>query len=64
MLKKIIKPGLIAGVLLIILSITGIYATTLFPGIALEYFNPAFNNEPGKIMLYYIHPFIIGMALS
>lgn len=64
-MKKILISGLVAGVILLLLSVLGLYATIwFFPGLASQYFDPAFNNESGSVMLYYIHPFIISLALS
>ncbi len=64
-MKKIALAGLAAGFVLLILSILGLYATIwLLPGVASQYFDPAFNTDPGRTMLYYAHPFIISMALS
>ncbi len=64
-MKKIIIGGILSGVALLILSISGLYATIfLFPSIAEEYFNPAFESQSSRIMFYYIHPFIISMALA
>jgi hypothetical protein len=64
-MKKIALAGLAAGFVLLILSILGLYATIwLFPGVASQYFDPAFNTDPNRTMLYYAHPFIISMALS
>ena len=64
-MKKIIIPGLVAGVVLLILSLLGLYLTIwLFPDLAMQYFQPTFNEQSSRIMLYFIHPFIIGMALS
>jgi len=64
-MRKIILAGLVAGVVLLVLSVLGLYITTwLFPGIAMQYFDPAFDTQSGRVMIYYIHPFIISMALS
>jgi hypothetical protein len=64
-MKKILLAGLVAGIALLILSIVGLYATVwIFPGIAQEYFNPALDVQSSRVMIYYIHPFIIGIALS
>ena len=64
-MKKIIIAGLAAGVILLVLSILGLYATIwLFPGLASQYFDPAFNTESSRVLLYYAHPFVISMALS
>src|ERR1700733_15962621 len=64
-MKKIILSGLLAGVVLLILSIAGLYATIwLFPGVAAQYYDPAFDTQAGRYMIYYAHPFVIAMALS
>ena len=64
-MKKIILVGLLAGVVLLILSILGLYITIwFFPSLAAQYYDPAFDSGPDKYLLYYVHPFVIAMALS
>jgi hypothetical protein len=64
-MKKIILSGLVAGVVLLILSVLGLYITVwLFPGIAMQYFDPAFDMQSSRIMIYYLHPFVVSLALS
>jgi hypothetical protein len=64
-MKKIIKAGLVAGIVLLILSVLGLYITIwLFPSLAMQYFDPAFATESSRYMLYFLHPFVIGLALS
>ena len=64
-MKKVIVAGLLAGAVLLVLSVFGLYATIWFlPGLAVQYFDPAFDTGYGRIMLYYIHPFVISLALS
>jgi hypothetical protein len=64
-MKKILITGLSAGVLLLILSVLALYTTIwFFPGLAAQYFDPAFNSQEGRVTLYYIHPFVISLALS
>jgi hypothetical protein len=64
-MKKIITSGIVAGCILLIISEIGLHLTlVLFPGIALEYFDPAFNAESSRTGLYYLHPFVISLALS
>jgi hypothetical protein len=64
-MKKILLSGLIAGVVLMALSLAGLYVTFwFFPGIAMQYFDPAFNMQESRIMIFYLHPFVIGIALS
>jgi hypothetical protein len=63
--KKIFITGLIAGAALLFISVSSLYLTVwFFPSIAVEYYNPAFDAQSSKIAIYYLHPFIIGFALS
>jgi hypothetical protein len=64
-MKKIVIAGLVAGALLFILSITGLYLTVwLFPDLAAQYFDPAFDTSGGRTLFYYLHPFVVSLALS
>jgi hypothetical protein len=64
-MKKIITSGLVAGIVLLILSVLGLYLTIwLFPSLAGQYFDPAFNSQSSRIMIYFLHPFIISLALA
>ncbi len=64
-MKKIIVPGLIAGVFLFILSYGGLYLGIRFlPNLFLDYNNPLFNSEGDRDSLFYLHAFVISMALS
>jgi hypothetical protein len=64
-MKKIILSGLLTGVVLLILSVLALYATIwLFPTLAAQYYDPAFDTQADRYMIYYIHPFVIALALS
>jgi hypothetical protein len=64
-MKKIVIAGLAAGIVLLVLSVLGLYITIwFFPNLAMQYFDPAFATDSSRIMLYFIHPFIISLALS
>jgi hypothetical protein len=64
-MKKIIVVGLLAGIVLLILSILGLYITIwFFPSLATQYYDPAFDTGADKYLLYYVHPFVIALALS
>lgn len=57
--------GVIAGVVLLALSYVALQATVLmFPSLAEEYFNPVFSLGGSKTILYFIHPFVLSIALS
>ena len=64
-MKRVIVPGLIAGVVLFILSYGGLYlGIRFFPGLFMEYNNPLFNSEGNRDGFFYMHAFIISFALS
>jgi hypothetical protein len=64
-MKKIIKNGLIAGVLLSIISYGGIFiAISFFPSVFVEYNNPLFSSGGGRDVMFFAHAFIISLALS
>ncbi len=64
-MKKIILSGLTAGIVLLILSILGLYATIwFFPQLATQYYDPTFDTQSARYMLYYAHPFVIALALA
>ncbi|MEP7127267.1 MAG: hypothetical protein ABI729_00305 [Chitinophagales bacterium] len=65
-MKKVIISGLVAGIVMLVVSIAALYFTImLFPNLALEYYNPAFRmNDESSSILYYIHPFLLGLALA
>lgn len=64
-MKKVFIAGLVAGIVLLIMSVLGLYATIwLFPSLAMQYFDPAFDTQSSRVMIYFIHPFVISMALS
>ena len=64
-MKKIITSGIVAGIILLIASEIGLRLTlTLFPGIAEQYFDPAFDTGSSKVNMYYMHPFVISLALA
>ncbi|HEX6914496.1 MAG TPA: hypothetical protein VF145_04615 [Chitinophagaceae bacterium] len=64
-MKKVISSGLIAGIILFIISYGGLYFTIhFFPEVFVEYNNPLFYSSSGRDMLFYTHAFIISLALS
>jgi hypothetical protein len=64
-IRKIIFPGLAAGLCLLLLSILGIYATIwLFPSLAVQYFDAVFDAQSERAFLYFAHPFVVGLALA
>jgi hypothetical protein len=63
--RKIFFSGLVTGVALLLLSIIGLYATIwLFPRLAVQYFDPQFDSQSERAILYFTHPFVVGLALA
>jgi len=64
-MKKILVSGLIAGCILFILSYGGLFlAIRFYPALFTEYNNPLFNSNGDRDVLFYMHAFIISLALS
>ena len=64
-MKKILKAGLIAGIVLFVVSYGGLFlAITFFPEVFVMYNNPLFNSDGSRDILFYLHAFIISFALS
>jgi hypothetical protein len=64
-MKRILKSGLIAGILLFIISYGGLFLTIKFvPELFVMYNNPLFNSDGSRDVLFYLHAFIISFALS
>jgi hypothetical protein len=65
MVRRIMVSGVIAGIVLLALSYVALHLTVvMFPSIAEEYFNPVFSLGGDKTILYFIHPFVLAIALS
>lgn len=64
-MKKIFLSALIAGTVLLILSVAGLcFWLWQMPDMAMEYFGSAFISQTHRNILYYVQPFVIGMSLS
>lgn len=64
-MKKVILSGLLAGVILFIVSYGGLYlAIQYLPILFVDYNNPLFNSDGSRDVLFYSHAFVISMALS
>ena len=65
LMKKILFSGLVAGSILFVLSYGGLFtAVKFFPSLFIEYNNPLFNSDGSRDVLFYLHAFIISLALS
>ena len=64
-MKKVLKTGLIAGIILFIVSYGGLFLTIRYvPELFVMYNNPLFNSDGSRDVLFYMHAFIISFALS
>jgi hypothetical protein len=64
-MKKVLISGLIAGIILFIVSYLGLFLTIkFFPELFVMYNNPLFNSDGARDVLFYLHAFIISFALS
>ncbi len=64
-MRKILTSGLIAGCILFVLSYGGLFlAVRFFPALFTQYNNPLFNSDGSRDVLFYLHAFIISLALS
>lgn len=64
-MKKVLLSGLIAGVILFIVSYGGLFLSIrFFPEFFVTYNNPLFNSDGSRDLLFYLHAFIIAFALS
>ena len=64
-MKKVLISGLITGCILFVLSYGGLaLAVRFFPSLFTEYFNPLFNSDGSRDLLFYSHAFIFSFALS
>jgi len=64
-MKKVIIAVLVSGVLLFVLSLGMFYASIyLLPSITAEYLSVVFRNSGRADWLYYLHPFILSIALK
>jgi hypothetical protein len=64
-MKKILLAGLVAGVILFLISYSGLFiAIKCFPALFTEYNNPLFNSDGSRDLLFYAHAFVISLALS
>lgn len=64
-MKKVLISGLIAGIVLFIISYGGLFLTIkFFPQFFVAYNNPLFNSDGSRDTLFYLHAFIISFALS
>nr|MBC7612885.1 hypothetical protein [Pseudopedobacter sp.] len=64
-MKKILTSGLIAGFVLSVMGYGSLYLAIRFlPSLFADYNNPLFNSDGSRDILFYMHAFILSIALS
>lgn len=64
-MKRVLKCGFVAGLILFIISYGGLYLAIRFiPQFFISYNNPLFESDGSRDILFYMHAFIISFALS
>lgn len=64
-MKKVITSFLLAGIILLLFSFGILYLSVLFfPKLSEEYYSPIFATGKGRNSLYFIHPFIVAIAIK
>ena len=64
-MKKVLLSGLTAGTVLFVLSYGSLFlAIRFFPSLFAAYSNPLFNSDGSRDILFYMHAFVLSMALA
>lgn len=64
-MKRVVTAGLLVGLILFVISYGGLFLSIrFFPEFFLDYNNPLFNSDGSRDVLFYLHAFIISLALS
>ncbi len=66
-MKKIILPGILAGIIMLVASMAlgYVFQVILFPHLAQEYVNGIFRSWSDPLMsIYFVYPFILGIILA
>ena len=64
-MRTFLAPALIAGFVLLLISAAILFTlVNLFPELAMEYYNPIFRAEDDRNWMFYVHPFVLSLALS
>ena len=64
-MKKILTSGLVAGIILFLLSYGGLLlAINYFPYFFVDYINPLYSSGGKRDILFYSHAFVVSFALA
>lgn len=65
MIKKILLPSVVSGVVLLVGSFVALFASFEFlPGLMEQYYDPVFRPDDDRAVLFYMHPFVLSLALA
>ena len=65
MIRRVLIPGVTAGIVLFGLSYLILYATIyLMPSLVQEYYNPVFWPGNDRALLFFAHPFVLSLPLA
>ena len=64
-MKNFLIKGIVAGTVLLAFSYISLYLLVFFfPQLAESYYDPIFNFDEGKSVLYFAHPFVLSFVLA
>jgi hypothetical protein len=64
-MKKVILSGLVVGAVLFIFGyVLLFFAIKFFPEFFVSYNNPLFNSDGSRDVLFYLHAFVLSLALA
>ncbi|MBS4066477.1 MAG: hypothetical protein KGZ74_18090 [Chitinophagaceae bacterium] len=64
-MNKIIRSGIVAAFILLLLAYASIELLPLIlPALAEEYYNPVFVNDTIRNLFYFVHPVVLAFALA
>lgn len=64
-MKNFLIKGIVAGTVLLAFSYISLYLLVFFfPQLAESYYDPIFNFDEGKAVLYFAHPFVLSFVLA
>jgi len=64
-MKKVLLSGIVAGSLLFVLGYGSLFlAIKFFPSLFTAYSNPLFNSDGSRDILFYLHAFVLSLALA
>lgn len=65
-MKKIIWPGIIIGIVMLVLGLLVNYLFMLFPAVTADYQNTNVMRswQDPLMMLFFLHPFVVGIILA